>query len=355
MNRATVLLLLLGFTACNILSERNTKVFSDQEENCQIEYSEEELIGFLDSIGQLNPEVWQKGLSIMVDSVLTHQIDLDHQIAASDFEELKEVATSQIISHELAKRVFPLIILRDLDFVSHDANKIHIGFYSFDETIDEFTQFAISIGPDGMNWCNLVYFFYGDRVVSKHDVYHRYGIDINHFRDTEDRVVIYYKVNFQSGTGLWWHQNNFYAYNDNKLVPVLTEVHNINLQLPWGIRTYWVKSEVVNKNPLQIKFVYDNQFYDTILTQVEFINDSTIVTYYIDGPSGKFIPEFRCEKLSSYELFTYFHNSHELLFVNTYYEKLKEALNGADFGKKRAILFYLNTLKNWFNSTNEEH
>jgi len=162
-------------------------------------------------------------------------------------------------------------------------------------------------------------------------------------------------VNYGSGTGIWWHQYNFYRYNKDQLVPILTEIQNINLQYPWHIlRTYWIEAEIVSKKPLQLKFVYDNQFYDMSETgseildepRIDFIRDSTIVTYYIDKQSGKFIPDFSGTRLNKNKLLSYFHTADELLFVNVHYDLLKNKLNENDTIMRKAILNYLNDLKN---------
>jgi len=336
---ALFIILLFGLTACTQgQSENPTETIS---------YSESELIAFLNSIGQLKPDAWIKELTFEVDSVLYNQTTLNHELTDSDFEKLKIAAKEGIIDIDFVKRIFPKLEFDTLLLIADD--KLPIEFYSFDKNKNNFKEFAILIGYNGFFWNNDVYFFNGKKVIAKHDIYHRYGLELKHFKDENNKTVIYYSVNYQSGTGIWWHQFNFYRYNNEQLTPILTEIKNINLRPPWHLRAYWIESEVVNERPLQLKFVYYNQFYDISALDysiIDFINDSTIVTYRIDAESGKFSPDFNGTKQNRNKLLSYFHSADESLFINAHYDLFKRKLNGNDPIMRNAILNYLNELKN---------
>jgi hypothetical protein len=336
----------LGLTACKNQTDKKGSV-SDNREVLQKEYSEKVLIEFLDSIGKLNPQKWTKELSFIVDSTLYNQTKLNHTISPTDFEELKKASKSKKISFELAKKIFPNIHLEDYEPDYPEENKIHINLYSFDDKVEDFKHYAISIGWDeGMTWSNLVYFFNNKKVISRHNIFHRYGLELKHFKNESNETVIYYKVNNGSGTGIWWHQFNFYLYDKEELKPTLTEIKNINLQFPWSIRTFWIESTILDTKPLTLKFVFNNQFTDTLGNQIEFINDSTEVKYNFDRNKKTHEPEFSDNKINKLKLLTYFLADNELLFVNVNYELFKKELNGNDEVKKQAIFKYLNALKN---------
>lgn len=342
-----IVIALLKFTTCNSQADHNQSVSKNSNPTEQKQYSERELIALLDSVGQLNPGNWAKELLFMVDSTLNNQAKLNNRLSPADFQKLKKATFEKEIDIEFAKQIFPGIEL-DSSLLEHLIDgKFPIGFYSFDKNEKEFKEFAISIGYDsGLTWKNDVYFFNTDKIISKHSIFHRYGLDLKHFKDKENRTVIYYKVNYGSGSGTWWHQFNFYTFENGQLVPVLTEIQNINLQYPWGIRAYWIESEIVNERPLQIKFVFNNQFFNTHAVPTEFINDSTVVTYTIDKQSRKFIPQYTGSIQNKNKLLSYFHSDTELLFVNSNYNLFKKELNGSDQVKRKAILNYLNELKN---------
>jgi len=352
---ALFIILLFGLTAYTQgQSENPTETIS---------YSESELIAFLDSIGQLNPDAWIKELTFEVDSVLYNQTTLNHELTESDFEKLKKAIKAYardeiMIDIDFAKRIFPK--LEVTEFVEYNSKKVPIEFYSFDENEEDFKEFAIIIGyADGLCWNNDVYFFYNKKIIAKHSIFHRYGLELEHFKDENNKTVIFYRVNYGSGSGIWWHQYNFYQYNKDQLIPILTEIQNINLQFPWSIRAYWIESEIVNTKPLQLKFVYSNQFYDGYEIKVswdfptiDFINDSTIVTYRIDAESGKFIPAFNGTKLNKNKLLSYFLADNESLFVNAHYDLFKSKLNENETVMREAILNYLNNLKNTLKTDN---
>jgi hypothetical protein len=54
-----------------------------------VQYSDEELIALLDSIGHLNPNSWTEELASIVDTVLNSPIQLNKQLSPKDFKELK--------------------------------------------------------------------------------------------------------------------------------------------------------------------------------------------------------------------------------------------------------------------------
>lgn len=344
-----IIITLLKFTTSNSQTDHNQSDSKNSNPKEQKQYSERALIALLDSIGQLNPGTWEKELLLMVDSTLNNQAKLNNRLSKANFQTLKKAAFEKEIDFQFAKQIFPGIEL-DNSLLQHLIDgKLPIGFYSFNKKEKDFKEFAISIG-NGLTWKNDVYFFNADEIISKHSVFHRYGLDVKHFKDKENRTVIYYKVNYGSGSGTWWQQFNFYAFENGQLVPALTEIQNINLQYPWGIRAYWIESEIVNEKPLQIKFTYNNQFFNANAAPTEFINDSTVITYIIDKQSRKFIPQYTGSKQNKNKLLCYFHSDTELLFVNSNYNLFKKELNSGNLVKRNAILNYLSDLKNGLKS-----
>ena len=350
MKWTAIFIILLGLTTCKNQATENQSVSTENDSIETVQYSENELISFLDSIGKLNPDFWIKELSFMVDSTLNNQTVLNHELTISDFEKLKHTiknyTTAEImIDIDLAKRIF-----LELDSVSinQEENKLSVVFHSFDKNKSDFKEFAIVIGYEGWGR-NDVYFFHNKKIIAKHNIFYRYELELEHFKNENNQTIVFYKVCYSSGTGIWWHQFNFYQYNKDQLIPVLTEIQNINLQYPWSIRAYWIETKVVNERPLQIKFVYNNQFFnisETNYSEINFINDSTIVTYHLDTQSGKYIPDFNGTKQNRNKLTSYFHSDKELLFVNSHYNLFKNRLNENDTIMRKAILNYLNDLKN---------
>ncbi|MCF6348985.1 MAG: hypothetical protein L3J20_11905 [Flavobacteriaceae bacterium] len=332
-----------GLIACKTSKKQLT---TNEDTSKTSLYSEKKLISLLDSIGKLNPESWTKKLSFIVNSTLNNPSNLTIKLNSSDFQELRATAKKGELDLSFAKKIFPKLELDSSLIENLTDNKLPIGFYSFDKNENDFEEFAISIGYGGLSWENDVYFFKADKIIAKHQVFHRYGLELNHFKNEHNQTVIYYKVNYGSGSGTWWNQLNFYRYNNDSFLPTLTEIKNINLQFPWSIRPYWIESTIINTKPLKLKFVFNNQFTDTLGNQIEFINDSIEITYDFDKQKEVYIPNFTNSNLSLLKLQTYFIANNELLFVNTYYDLLKKEINGNNQLKRKAILIYLNELKN---------
>ena len=335
-------------------NEKVDKIENLENENRPyITYSEFELRLFLDSIGQLNPDLLAKGMTKKVDSVLNNQTTLNHELSTADFEKLKTASKEQLIDIDFAKKIFPNFQF-DNDLTEYtEENTIPIEFYSFDKNEDDFKEFASSIRTNFGE--GDIYFFNSKKIIAKHAVYYRYHLYLKHFKNENNQTVIYYKVFYNSGSGICWVQFNFYKYRNNKITPLLTEIHDITYQWMYP-RMMSIESTIVSERPLQLKFVYENQFCDPKSDEeivfdcprVEFINDQTVVTYHIDPQSGKYIPNFKGTKLNRNKMLSYFliDESH-FIFVNTHYDLFKEGLNGEDYALRNAILNFLNYLKNY--------
>ena len=349
-----IFIVLLGLTACSNRTDNKQILSADNDTTHTVQtvqYSAKELTSLLDSIGSLNPNNSTEKLTFIVDSTLNNQIKLNNKLSLTDFQKLKLTVKSSEIDLELAKKIFPQLEIDSSLAANLKNNKLPVSFFSFDSNQKDFNEFAISIGDvGGLSWSNDIYFFKSDKVIAKHKIFHRYGLELKNFKNEINETVIYYKVNYGSGTGIWWHQFNFYRYDNDELIPTLTEIENINLQYPWSIRTYWIESTILETKPLKLKFVFNNQFLDTLGNQIDFINDSTEVKYKFDTNKKIYEPEFTDTKLNRLKLLTYFHADNELLFVNINYELFKKELNNNDTLKRLAILNYLNELKNGLNT-----
>ncbi len=345
-----IFIVLLGSIACqNKTDHKQIVLVKNNSTNTTktVQYAEKELVSLLDSIGGLNPNGWTEKLTFIVDSILLNQIKLNYKVIATDFKELKSATEIGEINLSLAKRIFPQLEI-DHNLASNlENNKLPLILYSFDNNPKTFNEFAILIAYDGgLSWNNDIYFFKADKIIAKHKIFHRYGLELKHFKNELNETTIYYKVNYESGTGVWWNQFNFYRYDYNELLPTLTEIENINLQYSWGMREYWIESTILDTKPLKLKFVFNNQFTDSLGNQINFIKDSTEIVYKFDTKKKIYEPDFVDSKLNKLKLLTYFHADNELLFVNVNYDLFEKELNSNEEVKREAILKYLNELKN---------
>lgn len=311
---------------------------------------EEELVELLDSIGGLDKEKLAKDVSFFADSVLNSQIDLNITLSDKAFALIKKIATKEQISLADAKQIFPDLIDNELLYLG-----VPLRFFSFDDDPTKFNQYAIAVGSHGLSFDSDIYFFQGKNIIAKQHVLHKHGLKFEHFKDENDRTVVYYSVNFMSDTEIWWFQYNFYRYDNGKLIPVLTEQNDSYLGSDWGsMRSFWLTADVVradslnfvSANPLKIEFRYKS---------LPFMNEkSTIVTYNIDAQTVKYVADFSNSDFDKYKLLSFCLMDNDLLFVSAYHAKLKEYLNGNDPIMRKTVFNFLEDLRKRLNKISLE-
>ena len=326
----------------NIDSLKTDKQSQDKVDKKSIQYTEKQLETFLDSVGKLPTNPLIDKVSFMSDSIFENQTELDKKISSSDFDKLKRAIKSNEIDFKTATRIFGYI---DSGFIEDGI--IHITCYSFDQNRNDFHEFAIILGYPESGWSCEIYFFSSDNMISKNTVFHKYGLELEHFQDTDGKTVIYYKENYESGSGIWWFNYYFYKYHNGKLIPVLNELQNANLSPYWHIRGLWLETFVQKTNPLTLKMVYRQYFPDSITNQT-FVDDSTLIEYIWDKKSKTLIGNYKKSKISKEQILSYYLEYDEILFMNAYYETLKATLHD----KKMRIhtLNYLNEVKNHYDN-----
>jgi hypothetical protein len=312
-------------------------------ERKSIQYTEEELNKYLDSIGALPVQPLIDKVAFMADSIFKNQQQMDKLISLKDFKMLKKAISTNEVDYNTALNIFGSFTV-DSSYIQKKL--IPIEFFSFDSNKDEFNEFAICLGGScELFWNCELFFFKSNRIIAKHNIYHRYGLELEHYKDSDRKTIIYYKENFQSGTGIWWFNYYFYKYYDNCLIPILNELENSNLRFPWSIRVLWLESFVQKTNPLTIKMVYYQAFSDTVISP-RFVDDSTVIKYTWDEKSKSLIGGYEKSKITKPQILSYYLEDNELLFINAYYKTLEANLNNNEL--KQATFQYLNEVKNHY-------
>ncbi|WP_333695668.1 hypothetical protein [Flavobacterium sp.] len=315
-------------------------------------YTDQQLEIFLDSIGNFTPSYFADNVSFVADSIFKNQLQMNKVISQSDFSKLKfaineEDEILRTIDIKTAKNIFGEIQV-DSSFVAD--GKIPITFFSFDKRKEDFNEFAICLGytdAGEFGWSCVLYFFKNNKIIAKHNIYHRYGLELNHYKDSDGKTIIYYKENFGSGTGIWQFNFYFYKFYNDKLIPILNVLENGNLN-SWGRRNFWLETFVTKTNPLTLKMVYHQFFYGTKGEGDDYriIDDSTFIQFKWDEKSRTLIGNYEKSKTNKFKILTYYLDSNELLFINTYYTELKNGLKNKT--KRHIILNYLNGIKNHY-------
>jgi len=314
-------------------------------------YTGQQLLSFLDSVADLSTALLASSVSFKADSVFSNQVQMNKVISAPHFAKLKHAITAaderdRAIDLETATAIFGDIQV-DSSFLTD--RRIPVTCYSFDARKDDWDEYAICLGSTEAGeygWSCVLYFFKGNRMIARHTIFHRYGLDLEHYKDSDGRTVIYYKENFGSGTGIWQFNFYFYKYYADRLIPILNELENGNLQSPWGARIYWLEATVIKTAPLTLKMVYYQELYDTSGLGHRIMDDSTIVQYAWDERSKTLVGNYEKAKINKPQTLTYFLADNELLFINTYHKTLRACLE--DKTKRHLVLNYLNDVKNHY-------
>jgi hypothetical protein len=329
---------------------------ADTTETPIIRFSDKQLEEFLDSIGKLPTQPLADKAAFYPDSVFKSPRQLDTLISPTDTKILKRAIHKGVMAVKTARRIFNNNAISyhcntKSIFLNYRVGLIPVIYYPFNTNKGEY---GICIGdPD--NCLNAyLYFFKGNRIIAKHDLYQRHSDKLRWFVDGDGESVVYYSKEFDEGSGVWWFNTYFYKYEGNKLLPVLDEINNANLlqPSPWGARELWLESSIQKTNPLTIKMVYHQELpnttvfdrdTDTTRQNIQIVNDSTIVQYDWNQKTKTFEGQYVRSKITKPQIISYYLVDNEVLFINCYYNKLKAFLS--DKKTRDQTLYYLNLVK----------
>ena len=333
---------------------------ADTVEKPIIQYSDQQLESFLDSVGHLPEQPLADKAGFGADSIFRNQLQLDGVVSPKDLKILIHAAHKGVIAVKTARRIFrnkhiSTSCTEKSIFLTYRVGLTPVVYYPFDVSKGEY---AICIGDPSHCESAYLYFFKGNRVIAVHDFYDRFSPGLKYFKDGDGRTVVYYAKMFEEGTGIWWFNYYFYKYDGNKLMPVLNELQNANLLQPspsnWGLRQVWLESFIQKTSPLTIKMVYHQDLRDTLYRDsdkidstsgVKIVNDSTIVRYRWNERTKSFQGQYQESKISKEQILSYYLVDNELLFINAHYKTLKGLL--LDKTKRKSTLNYLNKIKNY--------
>lgn len=355
-NRAnfSISLLVILITVCTACQNKSANTSKATTSSQAIIYTDKQLESFLDSIGGLSTQTLANKSSSLPDSVFTHQTQFNKILSVKDFDALKSAALKGSIGKIIAKQIFHEekidSICENIRTSLNEEKELPVILYSFGRKKTSFDEYAICLGEPTHCSDAQLYFFKKNKIISKHYGYNRYGINLAHYKDIDGKTIIYYRQEFVSGSGNWWHQYFFYKYDGDKLLPILNELQNGNINNTVGNRVLWLESFIQKTNPLTIKMVYYAQLPDTTRRDDSgpmFINDSTMVEYSWDEKSKKLIGQYNNSKLNRAKVLSYNLTNNDILFINAYYKELKLSLS--DKEQRALTLRYLNYVKNNIN------
>ncbi|MBC7401309.1 MAG: hypothetical protein H7289_15325 [Mucilaginibacter sp.] len=346
MNKLTYLLVLFALISCNQskregnkrhATKKNIAIIADSVH--PIQYTEQQLKSFLDSVGHLSTQSLSDKVAFGADSVFKNLIKLmNKQLSPADFGNLKTAIKLGMIQPYIAKKIFGELLVDStctakglLDSVK--KGYVYLQYFPFDKGKKKFDEFAIRIGDQRHCKGNSeIYFFKGSRLIGKQYGYSRYDNGIEYYKANDGRTIIYEANEFTDGSGIWWNNYFFYKYDDKGLIPILNIPQNANMQAFWGVRILWFETKIKKTNPLTLEMVYNQQFYNRNDTGgfeygPEFFNDSTNVIFKWDKKSSTLKGDYANFKINEQQILTYYVTDNELLFININYQLLKKKFN----------------------------
>jgi hypothetical protein len=302
-----------------------------------IRASEYDLNRFLDSIYNLKDIQPQNDPMHFEDSVFHSRLNMSISLTKKEFEALKIGAKKGKLDLITANKIFKPPI--DSTYIS--GNYVSISFLPFNINKD-FNEFGICIGDYHFSMENDVYFFKQNRIIAFHHIYHRYGLDIESFKDTDKRTTIYYRANFGGGTPNWQFNLFFYKYIDDKLEPVLNIPESSNHEA-WDNHSYHLESEIINMSPLNLQYFYSQELTDSTNNTMGLVNDSATVRFIWDEKKLAYTSKYS-DKFSYRNLMSYIDYDNSYI-IKSYYPFFKTILAGNDTTKKNIVLNYLDNVR----------
>ncbi len=300
-------------------------------------YKEQQLTSFLDSIGKLNPTKLVKKINQNSDSLFDKKQIVVRKVSNANMQNLKYHDRENLrrIDTEFFETLFG-----KLPKNLKDDNK-ELEFFHFGNKKNKYKEFAVKIGYHAN--CEI-YFFKNNTIVGRHHYENKYSPNIKHFIDIDGKTVIYYKQDYDHGTGVWWSNTYFYKYSGSKIIPILNEINESNLSGYWGFRNISLETKIIKTKPLTIKMSYEQSLQDSLQNYVSIASGSTKISYR--NKYDKLIGNYKDIQLSKNHISTYFTKPYtEILFINMHYKQLKKLL--LDNKNKSVILYYLNQIKSF--------
>lgn len=356
--KLTCLVLVLVVFGCNHTTKKSDKRFEKKthkvkpKEYKEINYTEPQLIAFFDSVGKLPVQPLVNKAAFYADSVFNNFMKpMSRQLSATDFDLLKQAIKAKRINAHVAKQIFGEFTVDSncnmnglLDSVKNGY--VYLKVYPFTRNKNRYDEFAVGVA-DGYHCPGaMIYYFRGSKIIAKQE-FSRDASEPEYFTNVDGENIVYTTYEFVRGSGVWWFNYFFYKYDGDKLIPVLNELGNGNVQGSWIGRVIWLDATVTRTNPLTLKMVYYNHFVKEDRTGwgPVVINDSTFVSYKWDEKSKTLVGQYERSKISKAQILSYCLVNSDLLFMNALQKPLRKALSNKE--NRPLMLRYLRNVKNY--------
>lgn len=320
-------------------------------------YSDETLIGLLDSIHTLSPQRLSWAAMHPYDSVQRSFHHLNRLFSEKDFSLIEESIRNHAMVSKTVKKLFNDSYALE-SYGSGASDSIPVQYFLFDDRHKE-KDFAIVIGNSLGEWTSNYYFFHGRKLIAKHQIFHHNEIELHSFRNEAGHTIVYYKIVFDWGSGVALFNYFFYSYQKDRLVPCLNlirEAHWVNMVPP--ITSF--SSEIVSTAPLTVKthynwYILSAKYYTdpchyNEAKEISMAAGNQTLRFHWDEPRKRYVCTNPEHGFSALDMPAYLpmafggaHYASELLFIQRHYTVFKSLLQNK--GTQSAVLYFLDDLK----------
>ena len=282
----------------------------------------------------------------VVDSFFLSHTVYNIEMTDNDYEQLKNGCRARNLPMDFLHKILPDYIPDPEIYIDVERSVYPVDYYVFSENQNSFDYYVVIPEKGGASSFSA-YFFKGKTLIERHDIYQDEFLKIEYFKTDFGACVIYYPQLFISITGSFWENYFFYRYtDDNRLIPVLNELHTSHFTMPWNAKTFLYDTEITNVNPLKIAMRYELSVTNMETREQElWMTESTETSYKWNDSLQQYIPDFQNKLFDRDRIASFYLFQNELLFIHCFADELKQMLLGKDPEKSRLTSSYLNKVR----------
>ena len=216
---------------------------------------------WIDSIEKMDVSKFDNEIFDYPDSVYNSFKGENTELSSTDYQLIQKIQNTRFKSMELS-----LDEVSNFSFTKHLKNKsnehFNIRFIPLD-ILDPFKNYILMIDMNS-DWHKTIQFFSKNHKLGEYKASIKTILEAERF---DNKTLIIGQV-FQSGTGVYWLQQHFFKFTNNRVIPVLQTVSS-SYQYGWGCMDYGVDAKIISKNPLKITYEKQMEFRDSLSNVVQ--------------------------------------------------------------------------------------
>lgn len=301
-------------------------------------YTQAQLISFMDSLSKENPAKWEaEAQKFANEDYADLKWDGKKDMDKTTLLQFKKAMAGSEIHTELAQKWLP-----DLDSQWVSLKKIPLRLH-YGKANSPAGPWIFSLGDQAdMEWDAMIYFLSEKGLLAHRNVMHRYGLgDIASFKGPNGFPIVHFRVNFDSGTGVWRWNEYYYEFRPDTVIPVFNHLQNSNLA-HYSYRNWWWETTLVSQDPFRLKVVAHISLPDTADVPNNFFSDSTFVEPVWNAAVNQYEWPYQPPVWTQMRMLSFVQGETEqFLFLLGYKDLIMEGLQSEDPTEQHRVRNYL--------------